>query len=345
MKHYSKTLTLLFLVAGLVIVGWIWYAGRSDASPQNGAGANASTSAGAPYVVLGTPTSSSAGDGTALMSSDPANGDANSDTPYYGEEDTTASVFTRVATTSVPDQGLEAMLVRDITNNVDIADLNQNVRWPTASLTKLMTATIVMDHLNMSTEITITPQMMAVDPTESHLVVNGTYTVYDLLHVMLMPSSNVAAEALADYYGRTQFLAEMNGRAAEWGMDDTNFDDPSGLSSANESTAHDLAILATHVYQNYPTILQFTDTPQIVITNLATGAKINVASINQFAGEPDFIGGKTGYIPESRDNLISLFRYDGKPVLVVVLGTADTSERFTDTTKLLDWFIMDYKGK
>lgn len=345
-----QTLIFLFTAAIVVLVARMWYTGLS-ASPSavfnasgTGSGANP------PHLVLGPAASSSAlGAATALASADPAGTDGSlgasraSSAPYYGETNVAGSAFTRIATTTVPDFEREAILVRDITNGVDLASVNADVRWPTASLTKLMTATVVMDHLSMDTKITITPQMMAVDPEENHLVVNGTYTVYDLLHVMLMPSSNVAAEALADYYGRSQFLSEMNQRAAEWGMNDTHFYDPSGLSSANESTAHDLAILATHVYESYPTILQFTDTPDIVITNLANNTNVDVRSINQFAGEADFIGGKTGYIPEARDNLLSMFRYDGKPVLVIVLGAGDTAERFTDTTKLLDWFTMDYK--
>ena len=231
----------------------------------------------------------------------------------------------------------------DITNNVDLATVNADTRWPTASLTKLMTATLALDHLSLDTRITVTPQMFSVDPGERSLVVNGTYTVSDLLHVMLMPSSNVAAEALADYYGHAQFMQEMNARAAQWEMTNTYFDDPSGLSAANESTAHDLAMLATHVYQNYPTILSYSDTQQITITELQSGAKVNVKSINNFAGDANFIGGKTGYIPQAGDNLLSLFRNNGKPVLIIVLGAADTAQRFGDTTKLLNWFTMNYK--
>jgi D-alanyl-D-alanine carboxypeptidase len=262
---------------------------------------------------------------------------------YFGEANTTQSTFARVAQTAVPSFSKEALLVDDITNDVDLAAVNADTRWPTASLTKLMTATLALDHLSLNTRITITPQMFAVDPGERYLVVNGTYTVSDLLHVMLMPSSNVAAEALADYYGHAQFMAEMNARAAQWGMKNTYFDDPSGLSAANESTAHDLATLATHVYQNYPTILSYSDTADITITELQSGAKVDVRSINQFAGNANFIGGKTGYIPQAGDNLLSLFRYEGKPILIIVLGTADTAERFADTTKLLNWFTMNYR--
>jgi D-alanyl-D-alanine endopeptidase (penicillin-binding protein 7) len=356
----SQKFIFLFTVIIVAVVARIGYAGLS-ASPADSQVTPSATLAGTnpPHIILEPPAGSAVASSSAslsqaaLASADSAGGanGANNNsavatqTPYFGETNTAQSVFARTsAQTAVPSFSKEALLVSDITNNVDFAVVNGDVRWPTASLTKLMTATLALDHLSLDTRITITPQMFAVDPAGEHsLVVNGTYTVSDLLHVMLMPSSNVAAEALADYYGHAQFMTEMNARAAQWGMTNTYFDDPSGLSAANESSAHDLAILATHVYQNYPTVLSYGNTPQITITELQSGAKVNVKSINDFAGNENFIGGKTGYIPQAGDNLLSLFRYNGKPVLIIVLGAADTAQRFGDTTKLLNWFTMNYQ--
>jgi D-alanyl-D-alanine endopeptidase (penicillin-binding protein 7) len=353
MTRYPKTLILAVLMVALAgILVWVWYGGYGAGSFGMGGGyaaASRSTATNtAPHIILTAPASSQ---GSAIVAGSQAgsNGislDGNTastpSVPYYGAADTAGSVFVRIATTSVPVFERESYVVRDVTNGVTLASMNQNDRWPTASLTKLMTATLVLDHFSMNTEITITPKMMAVDPTQVALQIDGTYTVYDLLHAMLMPSNNVAAEAFADYYGYDKFMAAMNARAAAWGMTDTHFDDPSGLSSANESSAHDLAILATHVYQNYPQILAISNTPTYTLTNIADGGTRQIASINEFAGTPGFLGGKTGYIPESRDNLISLFRVDGHPLLIVVLGAKDTAARFLDTTALLDWVRTDY---
>ena len=356
----SQKFIFLFTVIVVAVVARIGYAGLS-ASPTDSqtASSTAMTGTNPPHIILEPPVENAAPSSsasllqTAIASADAAGGGsgvndntaAATQAAYFGEANTTQSIFARTtAQTAVPSFSKTALLVSDITNNVDLAAINVDTRWPTASLTKLMTATLVLDHLSLDTRITITPQMFAVDPAGEHtLVVNGTYTVSDLLHVMLMPSSNGAAEALADYYGHAQFMTEMNARAAQWGMTNTYFDDPSGLSAANESSAHDLAILATHVYQNYPTILSYTDTPQITITELQSGAKVSVKSINDFAGDANFVGGKTGYIPQAADNLLSLFRYNGKPVLIIVLGAADTAQRFGDTTKLLNWFTMNYR--
>ncbi len=352
MTRYPKTIILIFLIAALIAaIAWTSYTGYRIWPA--GAGGNPTTSIAAasstvPHVILTAPASSQ---GSAIAGGSQAGSDGVSPdgaaastpaVPYYGASDTAGSVYARIATTSVPVFERESYVVRDVTNGVTLASMNQHDRWPTASLTKLMTATLVLDHFSMNTEITITPQMMAIDPTQVALQIDGTYTVYDLLHAMLMPSNNVAAEAFAEYYGYHNFMAAMNARAAAWGMTDTHFNDPSGLSSANESSAHDLAVLATHVYQEYPQILAISNTPTFALTNLANGQTHEIASINEFAGTPGFIGGKTGYIPESRDNLISLFRVDGHPLLIVVLGAKDTAARFSDTTALLDWVRTDY---
>ncbi len=231
-------------------------------------------------------------------------------------------------------------MVADLTTGAVLSASNNANRWPTASLTKLMTATVVMDNIATSTLITITPEMFAADPEEATLVIGDTYSVEDLLHLMLMPSSNVAAEAFADYFGHAKFMQEMNTRAREWGMQNTYFDDPSGISSANESSANDMLILAQHVYNDYPEVLAITRTHQIVITEKNTGKKVTVTSINDFAGEPEFIGGKTGHTVEAGSNLLSIFTYDGHPVIIIVFNTTD---RFGDTAKLFYWFRTNFK--
>ncbi len=233
-----------------------------------------------------------------------------------------------------------ASLIADLTSGTSFASANADARWPTASIAKLMTATVVEDKLNAATSITIAENMFAADVTEQTLVVGGRYTVSDLLRAMLLPSSNVAAEALASFYGRDAFLAEMNARAAAWGMKDTHFDDPSGISAGDESTANDLLKLAQKIYADYPQVLQITRAPQAVITEENSEKKILLTSINEFAGDADFIGGKTGYTDQADGNLLSVFHNSGKPLVMVVLGS---SARFDDTKALYDWYRANFK--
>jgi D-alanyl-D-alanine carboxypeptidase (penicillin-binding protein 5/6) len=253
----------------------------------------------------------------------------------------TSSGQTAAGSTPLPTFTNESYMVADLSTGAVLAGSNVAARWPTASITKLMTATLVFDQLATSTQITITPQMFAADPNEHTLVIGGTYTVEDLLHLMLMPSSNVAAQAMADYIGQVQFMNEMNARAEQWGMTNTYFADPSGISAANESTAHDLLILAQHVYNNYSGILALTDTPATTITELNSGKKITVRSINTFVGEPNFVGGKTGNTDQAGGNLLSIFNDGGRRIFILVLGAPALP--FKDTSALYSWFRANYQ--
>jgi D-alanyl-D-alanine carboxypeptidase len=253
------------------------------------------------------------------------------------------STFSRVGETAPPDLAVEAGLVADLTTGTRFMSENATERWPLASVTKLMTATIVLDKLSLVQKITITQDAFNADTSEKTLRVGDTYTVADLLHFLLLPSSNVAAEALARAYGRDQFIAEMNRRAAAWGMRDTSYADPSGLAVGSQSTAADLVLLARKVYADYPEILKITRTPSFPATEISSGKLVTVKNINEFSGDADFIGGKTGYTDQADGNLLSLFSDGGHPVVVIVLGT-DDSARFTNTEALYDWFTKNFRS-
>jgi D-alanyl-D-alanine carboxypeptidase (penicillin-binding protein 5/6) len=276
---------------------------------------------------------------TSIASADSANGDIRSTSSQQIIKNANTA-FSQTGNALVPSFDRKAYLIADLSTGAMISGSNIASRWPTASLTKLMTATVILDTISTSTQITVTQEMFNADPQEQTLVVGGTYNVEDLLHGMLMPSSNVAAETIADYIGRAKFMQEMNQRAQEWGMKDTYFDDPSGISAANQSTANDLMILAQHVYINYPQILAITDIHQIGIIERTSGKKVSVTSINDFAGTPNFIGGKTGHTDQAGGNLLSIFNYDGHPVIMIILDTVD---RFGNTSKLLSWFKANFK--
>lgn len=325
-KHYAKFIFLFIVIAAIFFARWMYpgiaavpfSADATGSTAQNG-GASSTV----PALVLPQ---------TSIDAAAPPDGN--------GQAVATISTSS-AALTPLPVFTNAAYMVADLSNGTVYAGSNITKRWPTASLTKLMAATVILDHLSTSTQITITPQMFAVDPDEQTLVIGGTYTVEDLLHVMLMPSSNVAAEAMADFIGHAQFMNEMNARAEQWGMKNTYFADTSGISAANESSASDLLILAQHIYQNYPDILALTDTPVTAITELNSGRHISVRSINQFAGAPNFIGGKTGNTPQAGGNLLSIFNDNGTPIFVTVLGAPALP--FKDTSALYSWFQENYR--
>jgi D-alanyl-D-alanine carboxypeptidase len=252
------------------------------------------------------------------------------------------STFSRIGTAPPPILPIQEAFVADLSSGAILMSENASGRWPLASLTKLMTATLVYDHLSLTEPVTITQAEFDVYPQEKTLRVGDTYTVEDLLHFLLMPSSNVAAEALATTYGRTQFIAAMNARAVAWGMTHTHYVDPSGLAEGDQSTPGDLMLLMQKIYTDYPQLLAITRTPVATVTNLATGATTTVQSINQFAGETDFIGGKTGYTDQADGNLLSLFSDGGHPVMVLIFGTADWS-RFIMMKQLYRWVTANFR--
>jgi D-alanyl-D-alanine endopeptidase (penicillin-binding protein 7) len=250
--------------------------------------------------------------------------------------------FVRTGLDPAPSLDYHEALIADLQSGVVLFGDHTTDRWPIASISKLMTAAVTIDNLSIDQKITITPEAFAIDPSESTLAVGDTYTVSDLLRIMLLRSSNVAAEALADFYGYGRFLAAMNARAHDLGMQSTYYNDPSGLSSANQSTANDLTLLAQKIYADYPQILALTRLTQATVTNLATNKKIVVKTINDFAGRSDFVGGKTGYTDLADGNLLSIFRYEGRPIIIIIMGTDDAA-RFTNTETLYNWFKANYR--
>ena len=106
--------------------------------------------------------------------------------------------------------------------------------------------------------------------------------------------------------------------------------------------ADDLLKLAQHIYTNYPQILAITRTPQVTVQNLATNQPVVITSINDFAGNADFVGGKTGYTDQADGNLLSIFSYEGQPIFIVVEGI-DDGVRFDATQSLYNWFKTNFK--
>lgn len=267
--------------------------------------------------------------------------DISAQSAQQGEQAIATSSSGSTATVA-PNVGASEILIADLQSGSSFYSLNADQRWPMASISKLMTAVVATDVLDPNDRITITPEMTAIDPSENILHPGDVYTVEDILHVMLLPSNNVAATALADFYGYSNFIAAMNAQAQAWGMTDTYYDDPSGLSAGNESTPDDLLKLAQHIYTQYPQILAITREPEATVQNLSTSQPVTVKSINNFAGTADFLGGKTGYTDQADGNLLSLFSYDGRPVFIVVMGV-DDGVRFDATQSLFTWFKANFQ--
>jgi D-alanyl-D-alanine carboxypeptidase len=247
-----------------------------------------------------------------------------------------ASTTTATAPSFGDSLKVKAAAAEDLATGVVLYGFHPDLRWPVASITKLMSAEIILDHMNLGQTITLaTPDFAGGSSSlTASLQPGDEYLANDLLKVMLVPSSNEAAEAFARTYGRDRFIAAMNAQAAAWNLGSTHFDDPSGLSAANQSTPREFLDLVRHVYIAHPEIFAITQSRTATVQDLANGAFKQFATTNDFAGRAGFIGGKTGTTPEAGDNLVSIFQVNGDPVAILVFGAAD---RYAASESLLQW--------
>ncbi len=230
---------------------------------------------------------------------------------------------TEQAPSLLPSISAAAALVEDIDSGKTLYDLHSDKQWSAASLTKLVTAVSAVESSADDPMIKVSPAAIATESAAGNLVSGRSYKLSELLRAMLVFSSNDAAAAISEYFGKGKFIELMNAKAAEMGMTNTRFFDPHGLTPLNLTTARDLERLIVYIYNEHRNILEI------------TREKIEGAT-HPFAGQEDFLGGKTGFIDESAGNLISLFQYQGKPVVVIVLGSKQRAE---DTQILKDWFL------
>ena len=220
-----------------------------------------------------------------------------------------------------PNVTAAAVLVKYLSSPLPLLEYNPEQQWPIASITKLMTATVALENFSENELILASANAVATEGGAGNLIVGEKYSLTDILGHLLKVSSNDAAVALAEHHGGENFLTAMNLKASELQMRSTRFFDPSGLSPLNQSTLENLEKLISYIYNRHPKIFSITSEKE--------------GNIHPFSNQENFIGGKTGFIDEANGNLISLFNYQGRPLLIIVLGSED---RYLDTLALYNRF-------
>ncbi|MEI6288564.1 MAG: serine hydrolase [bacterium] len=222
-----------------------------------------------------------------------------------------------------------------------------------ASITKLMTALVFMDHKqdwDKTWTISSTDYRAG---AVAYLNSGDVVSTKDIFYTAMVASANEGAAALARITGLSQqdFVAEMNKKAVDLGMINSHFADPTGLDNNNESTAQDIAILAQTAFNN-PDIFRAVQTNnyQITIQNKKLSRKIFSTDkiLGQSFGWDDNTckveAGKTGYIEKAGYCFASQISDEhGKKIIVVVLGSATLNDRFTDTKSLAYWVFKNYE--
>ena len=225
-----------------------------------------------------------------------------------------------------------------------VYELNKDRIVPIASLTKLMTAYVVLDNYLLDDVVVITQEAVDVPEISGILTAGEQIKVKDLLYSMLVESSNDAAYALASDMGLDSFMFEMNETAKDLGLDYTHFVNPIGLDpefellSHNYSTAHDLGLLAHKILQDKPEIFEITKNEDIDIYYADGRFHHKAENTNLILDNyPDMLGGKTGNTDMAGECLLVVMphpKHKGGYVINIILGSSD---RFGDMEKILNW--------
>ena len=233
-----------------------------------------------------------------------------------------------------------AALVVDQEGGAPLFQKNANQIMPIASITKLMTAMVVLDGSpNLNAPITISDDDIdMLRGSRSRLSVGTVITREYALLLALMSSENRAAHALARHYpgGMPAFLAAMNVKAQALGMRDTHFEDPTGLTSNNVSTANDLAKMVKAAHR-YPLIREFSTTSGATVD--IGGRDLEFHNTNPLVKSASWEVGlsKTGYIQEAGKCLVMQARVADKPVVIVLLDSAGKQTRVGDANRIKRW--------
>ena len=183
-----------------------------------------------------------------------------------------------------------------------------------------MSSIVAIENIPQDREIILTQKMLRPQGGSPVLFPGLKITMNDLVKASLIQSTNDASEALSFFMGRGSFVALMNQKAKEIGMNNTIFYDAHGLNPANKSTAQDLAKMISYVHEHHPELLTITRNNDFWLPD-PRGRLLKFQNTNNFYPLSSFIGGKTGFLPQARQTLASVFNINGKPTAIIILNS------------------------
>jgi len=234
-----------------------------------------------------------------------------------------------------------AVLVLD-QNGEEVYSRHVSEPRPIASITKLMTAMVILDSdLDLQEKITITKgDRDLIQMTGSRLKYGAALTRKQMLQLALMSSENRAANALARTWpqGKSAFIAAMNKKADELGMHASHFSDPAGLDPGNVASAHDIASMV-RAAMYYPLIRDATTTRSVSVRPYKNRGELTFNNTNRLLRNKawDIQLSKTGYINESGRCLVMQAEIDDKPLTIVLLDSFGKLTPFGDSNRIRKW--------
>ncbi len=243
-----------------------------------------------------------------------------------------------------PEICAQSYLVADLDSGYVFAEKDSQERLPMASLTKLMTAVVVAENINLKKHILVKEKMLEAYGSTEGLESGKWFKVVELFYPLLIESSNDAAEVLSYFLGREKTIKLMNEKAEAILMEQTEFVDPSGFAPENVSTARDLFYLVRYLLNNRPPILEIAKGKEVLSFGEVDFEIEELWNKNVFINDPTFVGGKTGFIKASKYTAVFIFRFaaqDGteRNIAIILLGSENNE---TDTQKIYKWLQGNY---
>jgi len=243
-----------------------------------------------------------------------------------------------------PEISAQSYLVADLDSGYVFAEKDFQKRLPAASLTKLMTAVVIAENMNLRKPILVKEEMLEAYGSTEGLESGKWFRVVELFYPLLIESSNDAAEVLSYFLGREKTIKLMNEKAEAILMEQTEFVDPSGFAPENVSTARDLFYLVRYLLNNRLPILEITKGKEVLSFGEIDFEIEELWNKNVFINDPTFVGGKTGFLKASKYTAVFIFRFtaqDGteRNIAIILLGSENNE---TDTQKIYKWLQENY---
>ncbi len=236
----------------------------------------------------------------------------------------------------------QAVLILDARSGEPIFAKNANNVTPIASITKLMTAMVVLDaHQNLDQTLTVDiDDLDYLKASRSRLSIGSELSRREMLQLALMSSENRAASSLGRFYpgGLHAAIAAMNAKAKSLGMGNTHYVDTSGLSPQNVSTARDLGVLV-QAAQRYPLIREYSTQSDQYVQIPATGQTLHYNNSNALVKSDGWNISlqKTGFIREAGRCVVMLAQIAQRPVVLILLDSVGKFSRLGDAQRVKTW--------
>jgi D-alanyl-D-alanine carboxypeptidase len=248
----------------------------------------------------------------------------------------------------IPEVGAFAYQAVDVETQQILASKNIFEQRQLASVTKLMTAMVVLDEYEWGAgEFVPMSESAFATYGGNSIRVGEFFSVEDLVRAILIASSNDAANLLGERFGEgnlDRFVWKMNQKARRLNLTQTVFANPSGLDEPEKShfsTVDDVTEMGIYAYKNYPEIWEALALEVATITS-QEGRQVEVRNTNRILSDEYMIAGKTGMTEEAGETFFVILNLNGRDVAVTLMGSDFGGGRFADTQKVYNWIMENY---